>query len=273
MPDKKIGVFDSGFGGLDILRSIVDVLPEHDFVYLGDTARAPYGSRSRETIYEYVIEALKKLFEEGCQLVVLACNTASAEALRRVQQEFLPQNYPDRRVLGVIIPAVEGVIESGAKKIGVIATESTIASGAFPREIAKKDIDAEVFTVACPLIAPLVEAGEEDSEIIHAVLKKYLKQLPADTDTLILGCTHYGILSDDIGKVLRDLGNYSAKVVSVGAIVAEKLEDYLRRHPEIDQLLSKNRDRKFMSTDLTDKFEKLGTKFFGEEISVVKVDL
>jgi glutamate racemase len=270
----KIGIFDSGFGGLDIFRHIEKKLPKYDFIYLGDNARTPYGSRSQETIYQYVTEAVDFLFDNGCQLIILACNTASAEALRKIQQEYLIKKYPDRRVLGVVIPAIEEALEKTRnKKVGVIGTESTVRSNAFSNELAKKDSKIKVFQKACPLLVPIVESDEKDEKLINLALQNYLKPLVVkNIDTLVLGCTHYGILKKNIEKVLKKSGK-KISIVSEGEIVAKKLTDYLGRHPEIEKTLDKNSVREFYTTDLTEKFQKVGTKLMGRKIEVKKVIL
>jgi len=266
-----IGVFDSGFGGLDILRCIVKKLPQYHYIYLGDTQRSPYGARTQEAIYKFTEQAVNFLFNKGCELIILACNTASAEALRRIQQEHLPKFFPEKKVLGVIIPAVEAAIEQTKNnRLGVIATEGTVNSGAFAREILKRLPKAHVFQAACPLLVPIVEAGEKDAKIIQPILRKYLKPLlDKKIDTLILGCTHYGFLKREIKE---NIGKGVATVAE-GPIVAEKLADYLKRHQEIEQKLSRAAGVDFFTTDLTDKFKQLGGQFFGRSIKPIKVEL
>jgi len=266
-----IGVFDSGFGGLEILREIVKELPEYDYIYLGDTARAPYGSRSQEVVYKFTKQAVDFLFKHNSPLVILACNTASSEALHRIQREYLPKHYPNRRVLGVVIPAAEAAVEvTQNNRIGVIATESTVASGAFERELKKLNPELEVFQNACPLLVPIIEAGEHNSGVADNLIKNYLKSLIKEhIDTLILGCTHYGLLEAKIRKITDGKVN----IISEGKIVAEKLKDYLMRHPEIESKLGKNSEIKFLTTDLTDKFKTLGSQFFGRQIKPEKVNL
>lgn len=270
----KIGVFDSGFGGLDIFRHIEKTLPEYDFIYLGDNARTPYGSRSQETIYQYVTEAVDFLFRKDCQLIIFACNTTSAKALRKIQQEYLPRTYPDRRVLGVIIPAVEDAIEkTHNNRIGIIGTESTIQSQAFVHELQKKNQQVLVFQQACPLLVPIVESDERDPTIRTLVITNYLKPLLAhNIDTLILGCTHYGILKDDIARVIQQQGCF-VTIVSEGEVVAQKLKEYLLRHPESNQKLTKGATREFYTTDLTEKFQMIGTTLMGRSIVVHTVSL
>lgn len=265
----KLGVFDSGFGGLDILREIVKQLPEYDYIYLGDTARTPYGSRSQETVYKFTKQGVDFLFNRDCQIVILACNTASSEALRRIQQEYLPRHFPQRRVLGVIIPAVEQALETTSNhRVGVMATEGTVASGAFERELRKLNPKIAVFQKACPLLVPIVESGEQDSEIVELALKNYLTPLiKKDIDTLILGCTHYGLL---VGKIKKITGE-KIHIISEGPVLAGKLKDYLRRHLEIESTLNKNSEMRFLTTDLGQKFRILGSQFFGKEIEPEKV--
>jgi len=266
-----IGIFDSGFGGLNILKGIVKKMPEYDYIYLGDTARAPYGTRSQELIYEFSRQAVDFLFKHNCELIILACNTASSEALKKIQQEYLPKYYPDKRVLGVLIPAVEEAVEKTKnKKIGIIATEGAVNSKAFIREINKINSKIKVFQNACPLLVPLVETGEQNSKIIDLILKKYLKPLiNKNIDTLILGCTHYGILERRIRKIIGS----KIFIISEAEIVAKKLKDYLERHPEIKNKIGKNKNIIFYTTDLTDKFQKLGSKFFGRKIEAIKTIL
>lgn len=268
---KSIGVFDSGFGGLSILRHIARELPEYGYVYLGDTARTPYGTRSQEVLYEFTRQAVDFLFYHNCELIILACNTASSVALRKIQQEYLPKYYPHKRVLGVIIPTAEMAIEiTKNNKIGVIATESTVASDAFKPELVKINPLTKVFQQACPLLVPIVESGEQNSEIADIALRKYLNPLiKKKIDTLILGCTHYGILESKIKKI----AGRNIKVISEGKIVAKKLKQYLQRHSEIERKLTKNHKIVFYTTDTTSRFKKLGSKFFGKKIEPIKAYL
>ncbi|MDD5433129.1 MAG: glutamate racemase [Candidatus Pacebacteria bacterium] len=271
-----VGIFDSGFGGLEVLKHIVKKLPQYDYVYLGDTARTPYGSRSQEVIYNFTLQAVDFLFQQNCPLVILACNTASAEALRKIQQGCLKNNYSKHRVLGVIIPAAEQAIAlTKNNRVGVIATEGTVNSKAFEKELKKRNPKIKIFQKAAPLLVPIVEEGEHKSEIAKIALQKYLKPLLIQKiDTLILGCTHYGILEKQIRKVLRQGSGQVGQdiaVVSEGKVVAEKLADYLQRHPEIENRLTKNSQQIFLTTDLTNKFQTLGTQFFGKEIIAEKI--
>jgi len=267
---NMVGVFDSGFGGLTVLKAIVKTLPQYDYIYLGDSARAPYGNRSEELIFKFSQQAVDYLFKQGCQLIILACNTASAEALRRIQQKYLPENYPKKKVLGVIRPTVEEAVgATKSHKIGIIGTEATISSDAYVREIKNLNPKVKVFQQACPLLVPIIEAGEHKWEGIDLILKKYLTPLiEKKIDTLILGCTHYPIIKNKIKKITGQI-----RLVSQEEIIGSKLADYLKRHPEIEKKLNKTRKRFFFTTDLTDRFQKLGSQFFGQKISPKIVDL
>lgn len=266
-----IGVFDSGFGGLSILKEIVKKLPNYNYIYLGDTARAPYGTRSKETVYNFTEQVVDFLFKRGCQLIILACNTASAEALRKIQQEYLPRNYLDRRVLGVIVPTSEvAIAKTTGNKIGIIGTNGTVKSNAFKRELKKLNPKLKVFQQAAPLLVPLVEAGEHNSKAADLILENYLRPLVKNKiNTLILGCTHYGILEKKIKKIVGK----NVSVMTEGKIVAEKLRNYLKRHPEREDKIGKNSKIIFYTTDLTDNFSVLGSRFFGGKIKAEKIKL
>lgn len=263
----KIGIFDSGLGGLVVGRAIIKQLPGYDYVYLGDTARVPYGSRSQKTVYEFTHQAVKYLFEQDCQLVILACNTASAQALRRIQREFLPKAYPDRRVLGVIIPTLEA-IDSRHQSIGIIGTSGTIHSGIYKKELKKLWPKAKVYQQASPLLVPLIENNE--LALARPFLQRYLRPLLAkQIDTLVLGCTHYPLLKAEIKKVLGP----QIKIICQTDTVPEKLESYLVRHPEIDERLSKKHSRTFLVTDLNQDFKKVAQKLFGKPLKFKVVAL
>jgi glutamate racemase len=268
---KLIGVFDSGFGGISILRGIVKELPAYSYLYLGDTARVPYGSRSSEVVYEFTKQAVDFLFANDCELVVVACNTASSDALRKIQRNYLPKHHPGKKVLGVLIPAAEeAVARTRNKRIGVIATEGTVRSASFPRELMKMDRSVKVFQNPCPLLVPIVESGEENSKIVGVILEQYLQPLKKRRiDTLILGCTHYEILRN---KIMQIMGS-RISLISEEHVVPGKLKQYLVRHPEIERKLRKKAAVRFYSTDLTEKFTLLGSKFFGKRIKVQKVSL
>jgi len=258
-----IGVFDSGFGGLSILKEIVRTMPGYRYVYLGDTARAPYGTRSAEVVDQFTFEAVDFLFKEGCELVVIACNTASAESLRQIQQHYLPAHYPDRRVLGVVVPAVEEATERAASRVGVLATSRTVASGTFSKELRKRNKKVQVFEQAAPLLVPLVEEGEHHSVPGKAILRKYLEPLlKKNIDTLILGCTHYG----HIESLVRAMVPKRVRIISGGKVVARKFKEYLARHPEIETRLLGRTGVTFYTSDLSKRFMKLGSMFYGKPI-------
>lgn len=263
----KIGVFDSGLGGLAIARAIMARLPQYDYLYLGDTKRVPYGNRSQETIHQFVGEALEYLFAQDCQLIILACNTASAEALRHSQQNYLPAHYPDRRVLGVLIPAAEAAVEVGpAEKVGVIATASTVESGSYARELDRLKPGVEVYSQAAPLLVPLVE--NDGLKYARAILADYLEPLrQARIDSLILGCTHYCLLKE----MAREL--VDCPVVSQDEVVPEKLANYLERHPEIESRLAKSGERRYQVTDLSPGYIDFVRRLSGEELDLERVSL
>jgi glutamate racemase len=268
---KLIGVFDSGFGGISILRGIVKELPAYSYLYLGDTARVPYGNRSSEVVYEFTKQAVDFLFANNCELVIVACNTASSDALRKIQQDYLPKYYPGKKVLGVLIPAAEeAVARTKNKRIGVIATEGTVRSSSFLRELMKIDRSVKIFQNPCPLLVPIVEAGEQNSKIVAVILEQYLKSLKKrHIDTLILGCTHYEVFRTKIGKIVGP----RVFLISEEHVVPKKLKHYLMQHPEIEKKLQKKGTVRFFSTDLTEKFTSLGSKFFGRKIKAQKVSL
>lgn len=261
-----IGVFDSGYGGLTVFRSIAALLPQYDYLYLGDNARAPYGNRSFETVRQYTLECVQWFFNKGCPLVILACNTASAKALRTIQQRDLPQIAPDNRVLGVIRPTAEVIGNyTKSRSVGVLGTKGTISSGSYEIEINKFFPDIKVHQMACPLWVPLIENGEYQSEGADYFVKKYLDELLGrcpDIDTILLACTHYPLLTDKIKKYLPD----GISIVAQGDIVAKSLAGYLYRHPEMEVRISKEGSRQFYTTDDTDDFDSHATTFFGEAV-------
>lgn len=268
----KIGIFDSGFGGLAIMRAIVDALPQYDYMYLGDTARTPYGTRSQDVVYGFTQQAVEFLFAHDCALVIVACNTASADAVPRIQREMLVGAYMDRRVLGVIIPAAEEAVAiSGSGVIGVLATEGSVASGAFVRELAKRCPGATVVQQACPMFVPLVENGETDPVVLATYAQRYTQPLAdAGVNTVILGCTHYEFLHDAIAAALgRDVA-----IVAEGPVVAARTADYLARHPDLTSRLSTGGTRAFCTTDLSERFVRLGGVFYGTPIDAqaVRID-
>lgn len=261
-----IGVFDSGYGGLSILKELVKELPEYDYLYLGDNARAPYGTRSFETVYHYTLECVQHLFNEGCELVILACNTASAKALRTIQQKDLPIIAPNKRVLGVIRPTTEMVGElSKSKTVGILGTSGTVQSESYVVEIHKFFPDIKVIQEACPMWVPLVENNEHKGDGADYFIKKHLDNIfnkAPETDTLVLGCTHYPLLMDKIKKYLPE----NIKVLAQGEVIAHSLKDYLQRHPEIEGKCGKSGKLRFLTTDDNLIFDKMGSIFFEKEI-------
>lgn len=268
-----IGVFDSGYGGLTILDKIREVLPEYDYIYLGDNARAPYGTRSFEVVYEFTRQAVNKLFDMGCHLVILACNTASAKALRSIQMNDLPLIDPARRVLGVIRPTVECVGEiSKNQHIGVLATAGTIKSESYPLEIHKLFPEIQVSGTACPMWVSLVENNESQDEGADYFIRKYIDQLLSkdpQIDTVILGCTHFPILLPKIRQYIPD----HISVITQGEYVAESLKDYLKRHPEMDAKCTKNGNCQFYTTEAEEKFSESASTFLKQQISVKHITL
>ena len=268
-----IGIFDSGYGGLTILHGIRQLLPEYDYLYLGDNARAPYGPRSFDVVYEFTRQAVVKLFEMGCHLVILGCNTASAKALRSIQQIDLPKIDPERRVLGVIRPTAE-VIGSLTKTrhVGVLATEGTIKSESYNLEIRKLYPDIQVSGVACPFWVPLVEYNEADSPGADYFVKKRIDQimrLDAEIDTLILGCTHYPLLMLKILKYLPA----GVRVVPQGEYVAESLKAYLERHPQMEQRCARGGTVSYLTTENPEKFKEQAQIFLHEPVEVENISL
>ena len=268
-----IGIFDSGYGGLTILHGLRQLLPQYDYMYLGDNARAPYGSRSFEVVYKFTRQSVLKLFSMGCHLVILGCNTASAKALRSIQQRDIPELDPTRRVLGIIRPTAE-VIGNITKSnhVGLLATEGTIKSQSYDLEIAKLWPDIKVSGVACPLWAAIVEANEADSPGADYFVKKRIEQLmrkDADIDTIILGCTHYPLLMNSIVKNLPD----GVRVVPQGMYVAESLKNYLKRHQDVDKMITQGGTCQYLTTESEEKFKESAQIFLHEKVEVKHVDL
>ena len=268
-----IGVFDSGYGGLTILSEIRNALPDYDYIYLGDNARAPYGSRSFDIVYRFTLEAVTELFSRGCHLVILACNTASAKALRNIQQLDLPRLDPDRRVLGVIRPTVEAVGDITRNgHVGIFATPGTVASGSYEIEIAKLNPDFKVTAHACPMWVPLVENREADRPGADYFVSQEVNALLNDDssiDTIILGCTHYPILYPKIRRAVPE----AIEIVRQGDIVARSLADYLRRHPEMEQRLTRGSHTQYLTTESPEKFSELATLFLGHPIQAQHIEL
>ena len=279
MTSGNIGIFDSGFGGLTILDGIRQRMPEYDYIYLGDNARAPYGTRSFDVVYEFTLQAVKKLFEMDCPLVILGCNTASAKALRSIQQKYLPKYAPDRRVLGVIRPTAEvvGTI-SHTKHIGVLATEGTIKSESYKLEIEKLHPDCTIVGQACPMWVPLVENNEFDKPGADYFVKDSLTKLMSQDpliDTIILGCTHFPLLLDKINQQLSTLHPQPStiKIIPQGQYIASSLEDYLRRHPEMDERLTRGGTCKYLTTESATKFRECASLFLHEEVNAQHITL
>ena len=270
---SSIGIFDSGYGGLTVLKSIREQLPNYDYIYLGDNARSPYGTRSFEVVYQYTLEAVKYLFSLDCQLIVLACNTASAKALRTIQQNDLPNLFPDRRVLGVLRPTTEEIgnyTQSGF--VGVLGTAGTVRSNSYPIEIEKFFPSVKVTQQSCPMWVPLVENNSFLEKGGQYFIEKYIDEIltkqPA-IDTLILACTHYPLLKESILKCIPN----GVKVVDQGSLVAKKLQDYLQRHNEIDNKLSKNNDLKILTTEKAEKFDQHLNLFYNNLVKSSTVSL
>jgi glutamate racemase len=268
-----IGVFDSGFGGLTVFRSIVAQLPEYDFIYLGDNARSPYGNRSFETVYEYTLECVQWFFDQGCPLVILACNTASAKALRSIQQKDLPHIDSRKRVLGVIRPTAEIIGNfSKTRSVGILGTKGTIVSQSYPKEISHFFPDLKVSQQACPMWVSFIEDGEQGSKGAEYFIEQNIRQLleqDTNIDTVLLGCTHYPIIEQQIRKFLPA----GISIISQGDIVAQSLASYLQRHEEMDKKLTKNGNISFFTTDDPENFNRQGSLFFGSPIHAAFADV
>lgn len=273
MQTGPIGVFDSGYGGLTVLKEITAKLPQYDYIYLGDNGRAPYGNRSFETIYHYTWQCVQWFFAQGCPLVVLACNTASAKALRSIQQNDLPKHFPDRRVLGVIRPTTEVIGNfSKTKKVGVLATHGTVQSQSYKIEINKFFPDTEVYQLACPMWVPLIENNEYKNDGADYFVKKNIDQLlklDENIDTVLLACTHYPLMMDKIKKYLPD----NVSVIAQGEIAAVSLADYLQRHPEMEKRLNRTGTKKFYTTDSTEDFDAHAAVFYGQPVKSMHADI
>ncbi|WP_288317579.1 glutamate racemase [Xylanibacter caecicola] len=268
-----IGVFDSGYGGLTILHGMRQLLPQYDYMYLGDNARTPYGTRSFDVVYMFTRQAVMKLFDMGCQLVILGCNTASAKALRSIQQNDLPRIDPNRRVLGIIRPTAEIIGQLTRKRhVGILATEGTIKSESYNLEISKLYPDIKVSGVACPFWVPLVEYNEADSPGADYFVKKRIDQLinlDPDIDAIILGCTHYPLLMPKIKKYVPE----GVRIVPQGEYVANSLADYLTRHPEMERRCSKGGTCRYLTTENTERFKESAQMFLHESVDVENVVL
>lgn len=273
MTDSPIGIFDSGYGGLTVLREIVHALPQYDYLYLGDNARAPYGTRSFETVYRYTLECVEWLLKQNCPLIVLACNTASAKALHSIQQNDLRRLHPTAKLLGVLRPTTEIVGKfTTSDSIGILATNGTVQSRSYEAEIKKFFPDVKIHQEACPMWVPLIENNEHRSDGADYFVQKHINnilQQDPNIDLLLLACTHYPLLKD---KIKNHLPNH-VKLLSQGKIVADSLSDYLQRHPEVEVRVSKKATRVFYTTDSPDDFANKGSIFFGERMEASHVDL
>ena len=270
----NIGVFDSGLGGLSILRHLTKKCLKYNFIYLGDNAHVPYGGRSSEIIYQFTKKSVDYLFRQNCKLIIIACNTVTAVALRKIQDNYLKRKYPDRKVLGVILPAAEIISEKGYKKIGVIGTKATINSKEFAIKIKELSKKTEVIEKACPLLVSAIEEGTNGNKVVELLLKKYLMEFKEKkVEALILGCTHYGLIKNKIKKMLGK----NVDIIDEGEICADKLIDYLKRHPEIDKCLGREGVRRYCVTDKPKRYRKffeifLGNKFKKEdELELVRL--
>jgi len=273
LKEGKIGVFDSGFGGLTVLRSMVDLLPNYPFIYFGDNARAPYGNKSFDLIYEYTLEGVNFLFDKGCELVVLACNTASAKALRTIQQKDLPRIAPSKRVLGVIRPSTEEIASfTRSGFVGILGTEGTVKSESYLLELAKISPNLQVFQHACPLWVPLIEERQYDTVagkmIIASDIDLLFKQ-NKNIDTILLACTHYPIIK----SIIQEAVEQRASIIEQGPLVALKLKDYLTRHPEMASRLGNEQPVEFYTTEREDYFNQHGSEIYGSIIKSQQIQL
>lgn len=269
--ENSIGIFDSGFGGLTVFSSITKILPNYNYIYLGDNARSPYGDHSFETVYQYTLECVEWLFSQGCPLVILACNTASAKALRNIQQLDLPKKYPHHRVLGVIRPTAEVIgTFTETNTVGVLGTRGTVKSGSYVIEINKFFPEVQVYQQSCPMWVPLIENGEHDQDGADYFVQKYVGELmaqAAEIDTILLACTHYPLMVPKIKAYISP----EIKLISQGDIVANSLADYLVRHPEIANNLGRQGEQLFYTTGDTEAFDQHASVFLGKEIQSRKL--
>ena len=273
MQEAPIGVFDSGYGGLTVLKEITKRLPQYDYIYLGDNARAPYGNRSFETVYHYTWQCVQWFFKQNCPLVILACNTASAKALRTIQQNDLIKHFPDKKVLGVLRPTTEVIGNySHSGHVGIMATNGTVQSQSYLIEIEKFFPETTVVQQACPMLVPLIENNEFENDASDYFILKYLNELlqkDDKIDTILLACTHYPLIKKRIEKVLSK----NIKIIAQGEIVAASLEDYLHRHAAIETQLSKNKSIQFYTTDSPEDFNIHATIFYGKKVKAKHVEL
>lgn len=250
----KIGVFDSGLGGLTILKAIVKELPQYDYEFFGDTANLPYGDKAEEEIYQLTKQAVVELFKKDCLIIIIACNTASAETLRKLQTEFLPKTYPDRRILGVIIPTLEELVEQGIKSSFLIGTNRTINSQKYSLEIAKRGLSIKLNSIATPELVPLIEDGQHSTA--SDIVKKILEQ-PHQEEAIILGCTHYTILKEDLAETAKKA---HCQIIAQDLIIPKKLKNYLTSHPELESRLSQNATRNIFLSQHNPHYDQLLTE-------------
>lgn len=265
----RIGVFDSGLGGLVIHKAIMDCLPSYSSVYLGDTLHVPYGGRSPEAICEYSKRCIDYLFRhQDCHLIIMACNTASATALRKIQQEYLPAHYPDRRVLGVVVPTIEVATENGYQRIGLLATQYSVSSNVYAQELMKLSPTCKIFSVAAPLLVPLIE--HNGLKWVKPVLQEYIQPiLEEDIQALILGCTHYPVLKDMLKEILPQ----DITLISQDEIIPTRLKRYLKNHPEHEERLTKNADHIFLVTDFPQNYLSISSALFKKDIHLRKISI
>ncbi len=269
----NIGIFDSGLGGLLITRAMINYMPEYNFCYLGDTARTPYGSKSQETVYKFTRRAMEYLFlEKNCKIVIIACNTATFAALKKLQTEYLPEHFPDRRVLGVIVPTLEKVAGRGFNSVGLLATNATVSSDVYGQELRKLEPDMPLYSCPAPLLVPLVE--NDGDEFAPPIIVKYINTFKnTDIDAIILGCTHYPHYKHLIKEESQKIFGREIKIISQDEFIPASIETYFEKHPEIEQALSKEKQYIFEVTDLTEAYKSQAEKILKKSVLIDKVDI
>lgn len=268
----NIGVFDSGLGGLIITKALIEAMPEYNFCYLGDTKYVPYGSRSKEIIYELTKRCIDYLFKEkNCKIIIIACNTASMASLRKLQQEYLPAKYNDRKILGVIIPTIETILEKDYKNIGLFGTNGTINSKVYEEELKKVNENIKLYSKATPLLVPLIE--NDGDKYALPIISDYVKALPKDIEGIILGCTHYPHYKKEIKEISEKEFNHEIDIISQEEIIPRKTKEYLLKHKEIEKTLSKEGKYSFEITDITESYKQQAIRLFGKNIEIKKVNI